>query len=98
MRTWCNWVTHQSTKLISVGSSPSVLALSPGSSVGSSVCLKNRRSSVQAGSGGLAHCPIAQLAEQAAVNREAVGSIPTGAAIYWEVGKQAKPSHFECEV
>ncbi len=66
------------------------------------------------------------MAEQAAVNREVVGSSPTRAAIYcrmddwqvaltlnqgevgststpasnfqWEVGKQAKPSHFECEV
>ncbi len=47
MRTWCNWITHQSTKLKSEGSSPSVLALSPSSSVGSSVCLKNRRSSVR---------------------------------------------------
>ena len=60
MRTWCNWITSQITNLKSGGSSPSVLALSPGSSVGSSACLKNRRSSVQSGSGGLAHCPIAQ--------------------------------------
>jgi hypothetical protein len=27
MRTWCNWITHRSTKLKSEGSSPSVLAI-----------------------------------------------------------------------
>lgn len=32
------------------------------------------------------------MAEQAAVNREVVSSTLTGAAIYWEVGKQAKRS------
>jgi hypothetical protein len=34
--------------------------ISPGSSVGSSVCLKNRRSSDRDRPGGLAHCSIAQ--------------------------------------
>lgn len=42
--------------------------------------------------------PHSSMAEQAAVNREVASSTLAEAAIYWEVGKQAKPSHFECEV
>ncbi len=61
LRTWCNWITHQSTKLKIESSSLSILALSPGSSVlVESAGLKNQRSSVRFRPGGLAHCPIAQ--------------------------------------
>ncbi len=98
MRTWCNWITRQSTKLKSEGSSPSVLALSPGSSVSSSVWKEKQKVIRSIRIWGTGTLPYSSMAEQAAVNRFVVGSNPTGAAIYWEVGKQAKPSHFECEV
>lgn len=99
MRTWCNWITSQITKLKIESSSLSVLALSPGSSVlVESAGLKNTLVVGSIPTWGTGTLPHSSMAEQAAVNREVASSTLAGAAIYWEVGKQAKPSHFECEV
>lgn len=48
--------------------------------------------------GAAIHCRVDDLESHLSLKQEFVGSNPTSAANYWEVGKQAKPSYFECEV
>ena len=105
MRTWCNWITSQITKLKIESSSLSVLAYPPVAQLvvapvcSRSVSERQEQEVIRSiriwGTGTLPH---SSMAERRAINAGVVGSNPTGAAIYWEVGKQAKPSHFECEV